>query len=89
MATRARHARDGFTLVEILVVIAIIGILVALLMPAVQSMRETSRRMQCQNNFRQLGLAIQQYYSVQSVFPASATKTTPRHSWGSCRAAVH
>ena len=81
MITPYRRGQCGFTLVEILVVIAIIGILVALMVPAVQAMRETSRRLQCQNHFKQLGLALQQYYSVQSVFPASASKTSPRHSW--------
>lgn len=81
MAPCSRRGRNGFTLLELLVVIAIIGILVALLIPAVQAVRETGRRMQCQNNLRQLGLAIQQYYAVQSVFPASSTETPFRHSW--------
>lgn len=59
----------GFTLVELLVVIAIIGILVGLLLPAVQAAREAARRMQCQNNIRQMGLAAHNFESAMKYFP--------------------
>lgn len=80
----------GFTIVELLTVVAVIGILMALLLPAVQAAREAARRSQCQNHLKQIGLALHSYHSIHDRFPPASIRaradiddgrTRPRTTW--------
>lgn len=80
---RMNQRLAGFTLVELLVVIGIIGGLIGLLLPAIQSVRESMRRSSCQNNFRQIGLAMHNFESARGGFPPRRSfKIGTRRGWG-------
>ena len=80
---RAR-ARAGFTLIELLVVVSIIALLIALLLPAVMEARESARRMGCQNNLRQVGLAIHSYLDSSNAFPVASSLVVEPDSDSRC-----
>ena len=82
--TSERNQRSALTVIELLVVLAVIGVLIAFLMPATRTGREPARRTQCKNNLKQIGLALYSYHDTYHAFPPAYTVDAdgkPLHSW--------
>src|SRR5512137_2547670 len=82
--TPDRQRRPGWTMVELLAVVGVVGILLAILLPAVLAARELARRTECRNNLRQLGVALQTFENVREAFPPGAvtgSDLTEAHRW--------